>query len=374
MVLGRRPGPLGQADGKTATVPIGGGGGGGGGGAPPGPPWLHDEVSAAKAAMASAAAKAARACAANGTVAGARDEDGKQGIVVRDRPHRFRDVRAFCARTAPGSPPPPRHPADGMGRSVSVRERRAEWSPLRCGVLVMITVRRAIERGHAQHGWLDSWHTFSFADYHDPAHVHFRALRVINEDWVQPGRGFGTHGHRDMEIVTWVLDGALRHQDSMGNGSIIKPGEAQYMSAGTGVQHSEFNASKTEVAHLLQIWILPDVHGAAPRYGQQSFAGELDRGGLVPLASPDGAGGSIALRADARLFGCRVRADGGGGKDRRLRHELAPGRHAWLQVARGQVELNGVALEPGDGAAVSDERALELRAADGAEVLLFDLA
>jgi quercetin 2,3-dioxygenase len=217
----------------------------------------------------------------------------------------------------------------------------------------MLQIRRAHERGHANHGWLEARHTFSFADYHDPAHMGFRTLRVINEDRVQPGAGFPTHGHRDMEIVTWILEGALKHEDSMGNGSIIRPGEAQYMSAGRGVLHSEFNASKTEPVHLLQIWILPAKAGEVPRYGQRDFSGALDRGGLVPVATPDGREGSLAIRQDTSLVVARL--DGA----REVAHELAPGRHAWVQVARGALEVNGRRLEQGSrraGSASSPSR------------------
>lgn len=236
----------------------------------------------------------------------------------------------------------------------------------------MIRMRPAHERGHADHGWLEALHTFSFGDYHDPAHMGFRSLRVLNEDRVQPGEGFPTHGHKDMEIVTWVLEGALKHEDSMGNGSIIRPGEAQYMSAGKGVLHSELNASETEPVHLLQVWILPARAGEKPRYDQKSFADALERGGLVRIASPDGRAGpddgSIPIRQDAHVFAARL--DGA----RTLRHELAPGRHAWVQVARGELDVNGQRMRTGDGAAVSEERALEFTRPSGAEILLFDLA
>ena len=231
----------------------------------------------------------------------------------------------------------------------------------------MRTLRRAGDRGHAEHGWLESWHTFAFADYFHPAHLGFGALRVINEDFVQPGRGFGTHPHRDMEILTWVLDGALEHRDSMGSGSVIRPGEMQYMSAGTGVTHSEFNHSKTELVHLLQIWILPKVQGEPPRYGQKSFVEALGSGDLVLLASPDGDRGSLAIRQDARVLAARAAVD------REHAHALAPGRKAWIQVARGTMRANDAELETGDGLAVEGEREIAIRAAKGAEYLLFDL-
>jgi redox-sensitive bicupin YhaK (pirin superfamily) len=242
----------------------------------------------------------------------------------------------------------------------------------------MITIRRADERGHAEHGWLDSHHTFSFADYYDPAHMGFRSLRVINEDWVQAGKGFPTHPHSDMEIVTYVLDGALEHKDSMGTGSVIRPGEVQRMTAGTGVTHSEHNASRTEPVHLLQIWILPERRRLQPGYEQKAFPESERRGRLRLIASRDGAEGSVTINQDARLYGTLL------GDGERVTHALAPGRHAWLQVARGGVRVNGTSLAAGDGAAISDERTLELvgqaaRDASGdaegrAEVLLFDLA
>lgn len=231
----------------------------------------------------------------------------------------------------------------------------------------MLTIRRARERGHAEHGWLESWHTFAFADYFDPAHLGFSALRVINEDFVQPAQGFGKHPHRDMEILTWVLEGELEHQDSLGNGSVIRPGEMQYMSAGSGVTHSESNPSKGDRVHLLQIWILPNVGGGPPRYGQKSFAAALAQGGLVPLATPDGRAGSIAIRQDAQVLAAR--AD----EDREHAYAFAPGRKAWIQAARGSVRVNDLALEAGDGLAVEGERALSIQVAKGGEFLLFDL-
>jgi len=232
----------------------------------------------------------------------------------------------------------------------------------------MLTLRKSEERGQADHGWLLAKHSFSFADYYDPAQMGFRSLRVINEDRVQPGEGFPTHGHRDMEILTWVLGGALEHKDSMGSGGVIRPGEMQYMSAGSGVKHSEFNASKKEPLHLLQIWIQPDIGGAPPRYGQKSFAEALERGGWVLLASPDGRDGSIEIRQDARLFATTL--DGAA----KLVHPLAAGRHAWVQVARGEVTVNGKLLRQGDALAASSEKQIELSEGRKAEVLLFDLA
>lgn len=232
----------------------------------------------------------------------------------------------------------------------------------------MLTLRKSDERGHADHGWLDARHSFSFADYYDPEFMGFRALRVINEDRVQPAQGFGKHPHRDMEILTWILEGALEHADSTGGGGVIRPGEIQYMSAGRGVLHSEFNASKTERVHLLQIWILPDERGALPRYEQRDYTQRLATGELVQLASKDGADGSIPIRADARLFVARA------AKETTYRRALAPGRHAWVQVARGSIDVGGRTLAAGDGLAVSDERELVIRATPGAEFLLFDLA
>jgi len=232
----------------------------------------------------------------------------------------------------------------------------------------MLTIRKSGERGHAQHGWLESFHTFSFAGYHDREHMGFRALRVINEDFVQPARGFGTHPHSDMEILTYVLEGALEHKDSMGNGSTIKPGEVQYMSAGTGVMHSEANASKKELVHLLQIWFLPDEEGQPPRYDQKSFASALRPGNIALVASPDGEQGSIAIRTDAELLLGALDAK------HPLEHALDPKRHAWLQVTRGALVVNGLALEAGDGAAIERESKLSMRTASTAELFLFDLA
>jgi quercetin 2,3-dioxygenase len=233
----------------------------------------------------------------------------------------------------------------------------------------MITVRRSEERGHADHGWLDTRHTFSFADYYDEEHMGFRALRVINEDRVQPAQGFGTHGHRDMEIVTYVLEGELAHRDSMGTGSTIRPGEVQRMSAGTGVRHSETNPSRERPVHFLQIWILPDRTGYAPGYHQKAFPDAERRGKLRLVASPDGAQGSVTVHQDARLYAALL------GDGERVRHAIAQGRHAWVHVARGELTLNGEALHAGDGAAVSEEAALEIVGGAGlAEVLVFDLA
>ena len=232
----------------------------------------------------------------------------------------------------------------------------------------MLAIRLAAERGHVDHGWLDTRHTFSFADYHDPAHMGFRALRVINEDRVRPGAGFQTHGHRDMEILSYVLAGGLEHRDSTGTGSVIRPGDVQRMSAGTGVTHSEFNPSAEERLHLLQIWILPERAGLAPEYEQKAFSAAEKRGRLRLLASPDGADGSVTLHQDARLYGALL-APG-----QEAAHALAPDRHAWVQVAKGALRLNGEALRQGDGAAISGETDLRFAAEEESEILLFDLA
>jgi redox-sensitive bicupin YhaK (pirin superfamily) len=231
----------------------------------------------------------------------------------------------------------------------------------------MIQVRKSNERGHAEHGWLDSHHTFSFADYYDPQAMGFRALRVINEDRVQPGQGFGTHGHRDMEILSYVLEGGLAHRDSTGGGGVIEPGDVQRMSAGTGVMHSEFNASRSEPVHFLQIWIVPDRRGITPGYEQKHFPPEQRQGQLRLIASPDAADGSLKIHQDARVYTTLL------GKGQTVSHSLAAGRHAWVQVARGQVRLGGVVLSAGDGAAISDERSVALTGDEPAEVLLFDL-
>jgi len=231
----------------------------------------------------------------------------------------------------------------------------------------MIVLRKASERGYAHHGWLESWHSFSFADYRDPVHVHFGPLRVINEDIVQPGTGFGTHGHRDMEILTYVLSGRLRHRDSMGHGEDICYGEVQVMSAGTGVQHSEVNPSLDEAVHLLQIWILPDCHGLTPGYQQKSFALEEKLARWCMLASPDAVQGSLLIHQDARVFAARL--DGGDILD----YPVPAGRRIYLHVARGSLIVNGQALAAGDALMYTDEAGVELRGAKEAEVLLFDM-
>ncbi len=232
----------------------------------------------------------------------------------------------------------------------------------------MITIRKSNDRGHADHGWLDTRFTFSFAEYFDAKHVEFRTLRVMNDDRVAGGGGFPTHPHRDMEIVTYVLEGALSHKDSMGNGSTIKPGDVQYMSAGTGVAHSEFNDSQTEPVHLYQIWMFPDKNGYKPAYDQKYFSPDEKRGKLRLLVSPDGRDGSVKIRQDNDLYATVL------GAGEKVQHELKPERHAYVQVARGSVTLNGKKLETGDGAEISQEKTLELVGADEAEVLLFDLA
>lgn len=232
----------------------------------------------------------------------------------------------------------------------------------------MIRVRKAADRGHADHGWLDTWHTFSFSTYHDPAHTRFRALRVMNEDFVAPGKGFGTHPHNDMEIVTYVLEGALEHRDSMGNGEVLRPGEFQRMSAGTGITHSEFNPSADEPVHLYQIWLFPESRGIEPSYEQKRFPEEERHNRLRLVASRDAAEGSLRIHQDARIYLSTL--DNG----RELSIKLSPGRHAWLQVLRGVVSLNGTKLTTSDGAAVSDEGTLNISADADAEVLLFDLA
>jgi redox-sensitive bicupin YhaK (pirin superfamily) len=232
----------------------------------------------------------------------------------------------------------------------------------------MITLRRSNERGHANHGWLDSRFSFSFADYYDPAHMGFRALRVINEDHVAPGEGFPTHPHRDMEILTYVLSGVVAHKDSTGAEGEIRPGEVQRMSAGTGVRHSEYNPSPTEELHLLQIWILPERPGLAPGYEQKAFPESELRGRLRRVADRHGSDGAVTIHQDAAVYAGKL--DPG----QSVRHRVGDGRHAWVQVARGKVRLNGKDLEDGDGAAASQERELTIEGREAAEILLFDLA
>jgi redox-sensitive bicupin YhaK (pirin superfamily) len=232
----------------------------------------------------------------------------------------------------------------------------------------MIEVRRSDERGTTRTDWLDSRHSFSFGEYRDPRHVGFRALRVVNEDRVRPGQGFAPHSHRDMEILTWILEGALQHRDSLGNGSVIRPGEIQRMSAGTGITHSEYNPSPSQPVHFLQLWIVPSERDVSPSYEQREVPESERRNGLRLVASPDGAAGSVRLHQDARVHAALL--DPG----REVRLPLAAGRHAWVQVARGGVAVNGTPLSAGDGAALAGESAVVLAAREPAEVLLFDLA
>jgi redox-sensitive bicupin YhaK (pirin superfamily) len=232
----------------------------------------------------------------------------------------------------------------------------------------MINIRRSEERGGGAFGWLKTQHSFSFDTYHDPRFMGFRSLRVINEDWVRGGHGFPMHPHRDMEIITYILEGSLEHKDSMGNGSIIRPGDGQRMSAGTGVRHSEANPSKTDAAHLLQIWILPDRRGHEPGYEQKSFPEGEKLAKLRLIASPDGKDGSVTIHQDAKLYASLLKPG------QEVKHELGKGRYAWLQVAKGAVELNGQSLNQGDGAAVSEEKSLVVKGTADAEILLFDLA
>jgi len=232
----------------------------------------------------------------------------------------------------------------------------------------MLTLRKADERGHADHGWLQSRFSFSFAEYQDPQHVHFGPLRVINDDYIAPGQGFGMHGHKDMEIVTYVLEGAVAHKDSLGNSGNIVPGEVQRMSAGRGIMHSEFNPNADQRTHLLQVWIIPDRTGGAASYEQTMFAEAEKRGKLRLVASPDGANGSVTIQQNARLLAGLFDAD------ESATHTLASGRMAYVHVARGAVRVNGVALSAGDAAKIEDETTIRLENGEQAEVLLFDLA
>ena len=227
-------------------------------------------------------------------------------------------------------------------------------------------IRKASERGHASHGWLDTWHSFSFADYHDSRWIGFRSLRVVNDDLVMPGMGFGTHPHRDMEIITYILSGSLEHKDSMGNGRIIRTGEAQYMSAGTGVEHSEFNPSNDEAVHLLQIWIQPDQKGLPPRYAEKSFS-NVFAGAFHLVTSKTGRDDSVAIRQDAELWLAKL------GAGDSVTHQLAAGRHAWIHVAEGEVTLNGKILSAGDAGIVDEAVSLKVTATKPSQVLLFDL-
>jgi redox-sensitive bicupin YhaK (pirin superfamily) len=231
----------------------------------------------------------------------------------------------------------------------------------------MFQIRKAADRGHANHGWLDTFHTFSFGEYHDPQQMGFRALRVINEDRVEPGKGFGTHGHRDMEIITLVLQGELEHKDSMGHGEILRPGEFQHMSAGRGIRHSEFNPSATEAVHLYQIWLLPSQTGIQPAYEQKRFDPQEQQGRLRLVASPDGAQESLPIQQDARIYLANLQ------QGQTVEHTFEPGRYGWLQVLRGSVTANGHNLDTSDGIAINNESRLTLTTGDKAEVMLFDL-
>jgi len=232
----------------------------------------------------------------------------------------------------------------------------------------MLRIRKAGERGHADHGWLSTYHTFSFANYYDPKHMGFRDLRVINEDRVQPGMGFPTHPHRDMEIISYVLQGALQHKDSMGNGSVIRPGEVQRMTAGTGITHSEFNHSKDDPVHFLQIWIAPDKDGIVPGYEQKVFPDEKKKGAFRLIASRDGRDGSVTIHQDVDLFASILESGD------KISHVIPEGRHVWLQVIRGSVQANGYFLDTSDGAALSNEDSVVVSSREKAEILLFDLA
>jgi hypothetical protein len=234
-------------------------------------------------------------------------------------------------------------------------------------VVTMMTIRKAGERGHANHGWLDSHHTFSFANYYDPKHMGFRALRVINDDRVTGGQGFGAHPHDNMEILSYVLEGALAHKDSTGTDGVIRPGDVQRMSAGTGVVHSEFNASKSDTVHFLQIWLVPAKRGIKPGYEQKTFSEADKRGTLRLVASPDARDGSLTINSDAKVYA------GLFDKGESASVEVPAGRHAWVHVARGKVKVNGTELVDGDGASFSDERSIKVEGVDGGEVLVFDL-
>lgn len=232
----------------------------------------------------------------------------------------------------------------------------------------MLTLRKANERGHANHGWLDTHHSFSFAHYYDPQHMGFQTLRVINEDKIQPGMGFGTHSHRDMEIITYVISGALAHKDSIGTSSVINAGEVQIMSAGTGISHSEFNATQTDWVHLLQIWIVPDKRGIAPRYDQKLFTTEDKQGQLKLIVSPDGREDSILIHQDVDLYATMLTAG------EKVKHFLKPQRHAWIQIVKGSGLINGNPVTAGDGIAISEDEQIMIESQDETELLLFDLA
>jgi len=231
----------------------------------------------------------------------------------------------------------------------------------------MIEIRKSEDRGHADLGWLESYHTFSFASYYDPQHTHFRALRVINEDWIEGGKGFGTHPHENMEIVTYIIEGELEHKDSMGNGSIIRPGELQRMTAGTGVTHSEYNPTNKRT-HLLQIWLRPETTGLPPGYEQREFPGLSQANALTLLASRNGINGSLTVHQDVEIHGGRIEPG------TPMEYTIASGRHVWIQLIKGELDASGIALNPGDGAAVSNERSITLAATSACEFLLFNLA
>ncbi|MCI0630862.1 MAG: pirin family protein [Phycisphaerales bacterium] len=231
----------------------------------------------------------------------------------------------------------------------------------------MINIRKSTDRGHFNHGWLDTYHTFSFGNYNDPNHMGFSALRVINEDRVAPGQGFGMHPHRDMEIVTYVLEGALQHRDSMGHSEVLRPGEVQRMTAGTGILHSEFNPSKTDPVHLYQIWLLPRQRGATPSYEQKAFPVSVRANQMRLVASPDGRDGSTTIGQDAEIYATNL------ARNQSVLHELKPGRNAWVQVVRGDLSVNGKPLARGDAAALSGESRIELNTTSDAEALVFDL-
>ena len=231
----------------------------------------------------------------------------------------------------------------------------------------MITIRKSEERGHLNHGWLDTYHTFSFDQYYDPRHMSFGSLRVINEDRVAPGHGFPTHSHRDMEIITYVLEGGLAHRDSMGNGSVIKPGDVQRMTAGIGVAHSEANPSSSEPVHLLQIWIMPNARGLEPGYEQKMFSDDAKQGKLALIASENGRDGSVTIHQDAHVYASKLDAADS------VTHTIGEDRKVWVQVARGSVRVNSEYLKQGDGAAITDERTISIEGMEPAEILLFDM-
>jgi redox-sensitive bicupin YhaK (pirin superfamily) len=293
----------------------------------------------------------------------------KPGLLERHKPETIRRIRTILQLSAAAAAQPAHHSSVtamalefGAAPPISLV---IEFPPTRRPVMILI--RKAIDRGHANHGWLDARHTFSFANYHHPDHMGFRSLRVINEDRIAPGAGFPPHSHRDMEIITYVLGGALEHKDSIGGGGVIRPGEVQYMCAGSGVTHSEYNASKEDPVHLLQIWLLPDAANHTPRYEQKDYSAAR-RGGLALVASGEGRGGSIKINQPTDLYASVV------GEGEVVEHRFAPGRFGWLQLARGGLEIGGLTMQAGDGARIAGESVLAVKAlADGTEFLLFDL-